>query len=55
MKTKNEIIEKISNCKGKCCCYDQCISSVSNASESENGLKLADYATRCADKNAESK
>ena len=55
MKTKNEIIEKISSCKGKCCCYDQCINSVSNASESDSGLKLVDYATRCANKNVESK
>ena len=55
MKTKNEIIEKISSCKGKCCCYDQCINSVSNASNSEDELKLVDYATRCANKNVESK
>ena len=55
MKTKNEIINKISNCKGKCCSYDQYINSVSNASESDSGLKLVDYATRCADKNVESK
>ena len=55
MKTKNEIINKVSNCKGKCWCYDKCVSSVLNASDSDNGLKLVDYATRCADKNVESK
>ena len=55
MKTKNEIINKVSNCKGKCWCYNECMSSVLNASESDSGLKLVDYATRCADKNVESK
>ena len=55
MKTKIEIIEKISSCKVRCCCYDRCINSVSSASESDIGLKLVDYATRCADKNVESK
>ena len=55
MKAKSEIINKVSNCKGKCWCYNKCMSSVSNASNSDEGLKLVDYATRCADKNVESK
>ena len=55
MKAKNEIINKVSNCKGKCWCYNKCMSSVLNASNSDEGLKLVDYATRCANKNIESK
>ena len=51
MKAKNEIINKVSNCKGKCWCYNKCVSSVLNASNSEDELKLVQYATKCANKN----
>ena len=55
MKAKSEIINKVFNCKGKCGCYNSCMISVLNASNSDEGLKLVDYATRCANKNVESK
>ena len=55
VKSKDEIFDKISNCKGKCWCYDLCLESVDNADNTEDGLKLVDYATRCANKNVESK
>ena len=54
-KSKNEILKKILNCKDKCWCYDSCLASVDNADNTEDELKLVDYATRCANKNVESK
>ena len=55
VKSKDEIFDKILSCKDKCWCYNSCLASVSNASNSEDELKLVDYATRCANNNIKSK